>query len=102
VEKLIYPGNQSFPLVVVLLRIIFCKEDGQEMTPVDFRKNVTVDHLLSAYSVARLMWNILQCLFKFRYVPDTGQDLLNSWLVRFMKKDKKLITMEIAAVFWTI
>jgi hypothetical protein len=44
----------------------------------------------------------LQCSFNFRDDPDTVQDLFNSWLVRFEKKIKKLITVGIAAAFWTM
>lgn len=62
----------------------------------------SVDHLFLRCSIARLLWNIIQCAFGFSQIPDNLPDLFNIWLASFNKHKKNMVTVGISAICWTI
>lgn len=52
--------------------------------------------------MAKLLWNIVKCTFDLHNIQDNTNELFNTWLKKFHKKEKDLITVGVSAIFWAI
>lgn len=58
--------------------------------------------LRRAWTISRMLWNILKCAFNLLDSPDNTHELLDSWIRRLQKLERQLMLVGISALFWTI
>ena len=49
-----------------------------------------INHLFISFSIARLIWSILYCNYKFCQKPDCVKELFRGWLRSFEKEKKEI------------
>lgn len=62
----------------------------------------SVNHLFLSCPFAKYVWAVVQCSVDIQCLPNTVEDLGDSWLSNFPKKVRGLVSVGIAAVLWTL
>ena len=61
----------------------------------------TIDHLFFGCVMANYVWNVVKCATGVMDIPRHFQDM-SEWIMRFPVKDRNVISVGVAAVFWAI
>jgi hypothetical protein len=65
-------------------------------------KNESINHLFFECPLARYLWNVVSCATGFNCQFQSADQCFNSWLKSFALGKRKILTVGVAAVIWTV
>jgi hypothetical protein len=65
-------------------------------------KHESIDHLLFSCALAKLIWQVILCVFHLVRPPKDTADMFGEWIKSFPKRQRHLVMCGASAVCWVL